>query len=193
MSVVENLFYPPSLCMFGKDSLFPFTGMFFVKEKIDLGYCSIIGRVHKSDIQKDFSWIQQKQKELKQLVLEEFSSSTEFFRVIWNWFSGEDFQTGDVISFVVLLSSEERTSLLSVGVTALWGNINTKENEFYPLLAAENNFFQDRLVDGYPTILEFSEESPLPYQIFVMPKPFLRELPTAEMLPKRIFEVRHDK
>jgi len=190
-SLKSSKFNSPSFGMVAKKSLFPFTGMFVVKVQTEVGYCRVIGRVDKANILKDFQWIWDLQKNLKEHIqLFEGSSSRALLRTVWDWFAEEEFTQGMSPSMACLIHAEEQMILSAVGASSLWGNAEKDSNVWYPLIPLDNNFFQDRLVEGYPTYLEFDLSQTLPSQILVIPKPFEQSLSSQESIQQRIFEVK---
>ena len=189
--IKKNSFQSPEFCMLAKKSLFPFTGMFVVKEKTDFGYCRIVGRVDRANILKDFQWIWDLQKNLKeQIQLFEGESSRELLRTIWDWFREEDFPQEEAVSMSCLIQTEEELFLSGVGVSAFWGNTEEDPNTWYPLLPLEHHFYQDRLLDEYPAYLDFDVKDVIPKQILVIPKPFDRHISVQEAIEERLFEVK---
>ena len=188
---INNSFTPPTFSMLAKKSLFPFTGMFVVKEQTEIGECWVIGRVDQANILKDFNWIWELQNNLKEHVqLFEGSSKRALLRTVWDWFANEEFLRGGTPSMACLVQDEESLLLSAVGVSSVWGNTSQNLDLWYPLIPLDNNFFQDRLVDGYPTYLEFDPAQSLPQQILVIPKPFEQSLSAQESIEQRIFEVK---
>lgn len=188
---IKNKFESPSFSMLAKKSLFPFTGMFVVKEQTEVGYCRIIGRVDRANILKDFQWIWDLQKNLKEHVqLFDGNSARGLLRTVWDWFAEEEFPQGTSASMACLIQTDDFMLLSAVGASSLWGNTKPDPNVWFPLIPLDNNFFQDRLVEGYPTYLEFDLSEALPLQILVIPKPFEQTLATHESIQQRIFEVK---
>lgn len=177
--------------MLAKKSLFPFTGMFVVKEKTDFGLCRIVGRVDRANILKDFQWIWDIQKNLKEHVqLFEGDSSRDLLRVIWDWFAEEEFPQAEAISMSCLIQTEDKMLLSGVGISAFWGNTKGEPNVWYPLLPLEHHFYQARLLDGYPDYLEIDLNKVVPKQIVVIPKPFDKHISVQEAIEQRLFEVK---
>ena len=187
----KNKLEPPSFSMLAKKSLFPFTGMFLIQEQTEVGYCRIIGRIDQANILKDFQWIWDLQKNLKEHIhLFDGRSPRALLRTVWDWFAEEDFPQGTSASMACLIHSDDVMLLSAVGVASLWGNTTEDPNVWFPLIPLDNNFFQDRLVEGYPTYLEFDLSETLPLQILVIPKPFEKNLSLHESIQQRIFEVK---
>lgn len=188
---INNKFEPPAFSMLAKKSLFPFTGMFVIKEQTEVGYCRIIGRVDRANILKDFQWIWELQNNLKEHVqLFDGGSARALLRTVWDWFAEEEFPQGTSPSMACLIHSEEGLLLSAVGASSLWGNTEQEPNVWFPLIPLDNNFFQDRLVEGYPTYLEFDVSTSLPSQILVIPRPFEKNLSAQDSIQQRIFEVK---
>lgn len=187
----SSKFNSPNFGMVAKKSLFPFTGMFVVKVQTEVGYCRVIGRVDKANILKDFQWIWDLQKNLKEHIqLFEGNSPRALLRTVWDWFAEEEFTQGMSPAMACLIHSEEQMILSAVGASSLWGNARKDSNVWYPLIPLDNNFFLDRFVEGYPTYLDFDLSQTLPSQILVIPKPFEQSLSSQESIQQRIFEVK---
>ena len=173
----------PHLSMLGKDSLFPFTGMFMAQVQLDSGLCSIIGRVHDTDIRKDFIWIREKQQILENLIQTlDGSSFRTILREVWDWFLSVK-PHNQIVSMTIQIETEDTLYLSTMGTSGLWG---LSKGTWYPLLGDGSAVLQDELLEGYPMLMQVESK---PESVMVIPKPIKNQLPTVLGMQKYVYTV----
>lgn len=173
-----------SLGIIGKESQFPFTGIFSAVQQIDIGKVSAVGRIHDADIKRSFCQTIEMSKELNHLITQHSGTIKSLIRRVWDWYHQKKSHSQIVCLVVQVVSTTGELWLSTIGSAGLWGSRN---DVWYPLLADGSSVLMDKEIEGYPMVLQVS---PFPKQILVVPKPFKNVLPSVG-LGKRVYEVSH--
>ncbi len=173
------------LGLLGKDSHFPYAGFFTAQINLEIGNCTVIGRIHDADIKRDFRGTIGRGRQL-QKVLESclhISTLKSLFREIWEWFH-QNKSHSQIASLLIELSTPSGEVWLSAsGLSGLWV---ASDEAWYPLLSGDHAILQNKLVSDYPLCLKIS---PIPKRIVGIPQPFQNQLPDAIGMNHRVFEV----
>ena len=173
------------LLFVGKDSLFPFTGMFFARHSSERGWCHLIGRCYKADVKDDFWSIRQFEHRVQQQLQEQaILSCKEQFQALWKMLLEDVKDCSPVTTLVCLIATEEVVAVGGFGVSGLWGS---QQKVWYPLVPDGHPFFAlDDIPDEKAHVL-FLERPP--QQILVRAKPSRDDLFASSTIEQRIFEV----
>lgn len=172
-----------SLGILGKESHFPFTGIFSAMQQSTLGKFSAVGRIHDADIKRDFRQTIQFSKDLDQLIEAHVGTLKSLFRAVWNWYHESKSHSQIVCLVVQAMTPEGELWLSMIGASGVWGE---KNGVWYPLLADGSSVLMDKEIEGYPMMVRVE---PAPEQLVVIPKPFQNVLPSAASFGKRLYEV----
>ena len=172
-----------SLGIIGKESQFPFTGIFAAAQRVAAGSVSAVGRIHDADIKRSFCQTIELSKELNRLILNHEGQIKSLLRKVWDWYHHRK-PHSQIICLVVQVVTEEGHLWLSmIGASGVWGS---HDGVLYPLLADGSSVLSDKEIEGYPMAMQID---PFPKQVLVIPKPFKNILPSAAGLSKRLYEV----
>ena len=192
-----------SLSLLGKNSIFPFTGVFFAKQQFSIAnssghmVCKVIGRVNDCDIKRDFQAVMEMGVSLEN-HLDSLSntysqsdltiSDKQIMRDIWDWHKELSYQN-KLISLMCLVDTIDNNngfvSFSAKGISSVWANQNHHMHEWFSLLPSGHNLFQDHLVEGYPVSIKIH---PKPSMVLVQPK-MIDGISTDESISTRVFEV----
>jgi hypothetical protein len=171
------------LLIIGKDSLFPFTGMFFAKEYSNQGWCHIVGRCYEADVKKDFLALRQFENRLQHyLSTLKNTPPKEQLQAIWDRTKQESLPVS-ISTMVCLIAMDDQLILGGFGVSGLWGS---NKNAWYPLLPDFHPLYEEESIEGNLDCLRFTT---YPQQILIRPRPIKDRLSSIESLGQRIFEV----
>ena len=172
-----------SLGILGKESHFPFTGIFSAAQQSTLGHFSAVGRIHDADIKRDFRQTIQFSMDLKHLIESHVGTIKSLFRAVWDWYHESKSHSQIVCLVVQAMTPDGDLWLSMIGASGIWG---AKDGVWYPLLADGSSVLMDKEIEGYPMMVQVS---PDPEQLVVIPKPFQNVLPSAASFEKRLYEV----
>ena len=173
-----------SLGIIGKESQFPFTGIFSAAQHIEIGRVSAVGRIHDADIKRSFCQTIELSKELDRMIEQHSGTIKSLLRRVWDWYHHKKPHSQIVCLVIQVITGNGELWLSTIGTAGLWGN---HQDVWYPLLADGSSVLMDKEIEGYPMVLQIS---PLPEQILAIPKPFKNVLPPIG-LGKRVYEVNH--
>ena len=172
-----------SLGIIGKESQFPFTGIFAATQRVSLGRVSAVGRIHDADIKRNFCQTIELSKELNRLISHHDGKVKSLLRKIWDWYHQRKPHSQIICLMVQVVTDNDEMWLSMIGVSGVWG---THDGVWYPLLAEGSSVLSDKEIEGYPMAMQVA---PFPKQILVIPKPFKNVLPSSAGLSKRLYEV----
>lgn len=179
-----------TLAILGKETFFPFVGMFSATKALKNGTVSIVGRIDDAHIRHDFQQIQVFQKQMQE-ILEEMEEETfmDILPMIWEhfWALREQF-SAKICSMGCLFEGAE-VLFSAMGMSKIWLSNQYQTNEWYPLVDTGHVLYQDQVHNGLPLLISIS---PIPECILMMPKPLMGMLPKDHYeMNQRIFEVEH--
>lgn len=172
-----------SLGIIGKESQFPFTGIFAATQHVSVGKVSAVGRIHDADIKRSFCQTIELSKELNRLIANHEGKIKSLLRKIWDWYHLRKPHSQIICLVVQVVTDSGEMWLSMIGAAGVWGSCR---GVWYPLLADGSSVLLDKEIEGYPMAMQVE---PFPKQVLVVPKPFKNVLPSAAGLSKRLYEV----
>ncbi len=174
-----------SLGIIGKESQFPFTGIFAATQRTPVGNVSAVGRIHDADIKRSFCQTIELSKELNRLIANHAGRLKPLLRKIWDWYHHRKPHSQIICLVVQVVTDGGEMWLSMIGAAGVWG---IHDGIWYPLLAEGSSVLSDKEIEGYPMAMQVD---PFPKQVLVIPKPFKNVLPSAAGLSKRLYEVNY--
>ena len=148
-----------SLGIIGKESQFPFTGIFSAAQHVEIGRVSAVGRIHDADIKRSFCQTIELSKELDHLIAQHSGTIKTLLRRIWDWYHHKKPHSQIVCLVVQVITPTDELWLSTIGSAGLWGS---QQDVWYPLLADGSSVLMDKEIEGYPMVLQVT---PFPKQI----------------------------
>ncbi len=172
-----------SLGIVGKESMYPFSGVFSAVGRTDVGVASVVGRIHDADIRRDFEQTIHFSKELSRLIGGYKGSLKGLFRSIWDWYHRHRSHSQIICLVVQVVSEQDELWLSMSGTSGVWG---LHQEVWYPLVADGSALIKDSLAGDYPMAVNIE---PFPERVVVVPNPSKNQLPTSVGMNKYVFEV----
>ena len=108
-----------SLGIIGKESQFPFTGIFSAAQHVEIGRVSAVGRIHDADIKRSFCQTIELSKELDRLIAHHSGTIKSLMRRIWDWYHHTKPHSQIVCLVVQVMSTTGELWVSTIGAAGL--------------------------------------------------------------------------
>ena len=135
-----------SLGIIGKESQFPFTGIFAATQRVSLGRVSAVGRIHDADIKRIFAKIELSK--LNRLISSHDGSQILASKDLGLVSSAKPH--GQIICLMVQVVTDNDEMWLSmIGVSGVWGT-----HDGVWCLLVGSSVLSDKEIEGYPMAMQ---------------------------------------